>query len=72
MRADRQIATDPQKADPTDLHRRHRREGHGAPGQTGHGVAYGQQGIGVDVRQQPERGLGFFLELPVQRRQGRL
>ena len=35
------------------------------------GVPYGQQGIGVDVRRQTHRGLGFPLELQVKRRQGR-
>ena len=37
-----------------------------------HRVADRQQGIGVEVRRQPHRGFVFFLELQVQRRQGRL
>ena len=31
-----------------------------------HRVADRQQGIGMDVRRQPERGLGFFLEIQVE------
>jgi hypothetical protein len=36
-----------------------------------HGVADRQQGVGMDVREQPECGFRFFLELQVQRRQSR-
>jgi hypothetical protein len=36
-----------------------------------HGVPDRQQSIGVDVRRQSESGLGFLLELQVQRRQCR-
>jgi len=65
------VATDPDKARPIDLHRRHRRARYGVLARPTHWIADRQKGIGMDAGRQPESGLRFLLELQVQRRQCR-
>jgi hypothetical protein len=72
MRADRQIARDPEQAGPidplvNDIGQRHTAHWP-KPSQ---GIADWQQGIGMDVRRQAKCRFGLFLELQVQRRQRR-